>query len=464
MATTLTAVTVRQAKANGKRREIPDRGCPGLFLVIQPSDEKSWAVRYRSPIERDGHGNRKPKKLTLGPLAGDGEACDGDPKIGYPLTLADARALAISELRKVRKGIDPACDLRAEKQAARAAPSHLVDDVFGQFMAKHVRKKRKGTPIRESTRRKTGSLLGLIPDGDDLSSWKPRDPKSGVLAHWSRRDIATITKRDVLDLVDSMVARGAPVAANRTLSALKTAFGWSAKRDIIAASPCDHIDAPSPETPQERQLSGQELVAIWRGANCIGYPYGRMIQVLMLVGQRLDEVLAAVRSEFDFARRIWIIPGERTKNGREHRVPLSDEVVAILEGLPKIKSKAGYLFTVSGDVPCSNLSRWKRRLDAAALAELRKIDPEISEIVPWRQHDLRHTLKTWMQWARIPKDVRNAVQNHYDGDMDELYGHYSFEKEKRDALDRWARHLAALIDKPAANVVTFPGRTGIGEA
>src|SRR5262249_39797709 len=160
-----------------------------------------------------------------------------------------------------------------------------------------------------------------------------------------------------------------------------------------------HIDAPSPETPQERDLSGQELVAIWRGADHLGYPYGRMIQVLMLVGQRLDEVLAAARPEFDFAARVWTIPRERTKNRPEHRVPLSDEVVAILEGLPKIKSKAGYLFTVSGDVPCSNLSRLKIRLDAAMLKELRKIDPGVAELVPWRQHDLRHTLKTWMQRA-----------------------------------------------------------------
>jgi integrase len=169
-----------------------------------------------------------------------------------------------------------------------------------------------------------------------------------------------------------------------------------------------------------------------------------MIQVLMLTGQRLDEVLAAVRREFDFTARVWTLPGARTKNSREHRVPLSDQVMAIFKDLPKIKSKAGYLFTIDGDVPVSNLSRRKRRLDAATLAELRKIDPEISELVPWRQHHLRHTLKTWMQRERIPKDVRNAVQNHYDGDMDELYGHYSFEKEKREALEKWAQHIAEI--------------------
>jgi integrase len=446
MAKKLTAVAVDQAKAKADRYEIADAGCPGLRLVVQESGAKSWLMRFRSPVERDRNGRGKARKLTLGPLAGDGEACDGEPKIGRPLTLADARALATDVIRKIRQGVDPALQRRTEKRAAMvAAVSNKVEDVFAQFMAKHVRKKRKGTPIRESTRRKTGRLLGLEPKDGDLSTWAMCDPKSGVLASWAGRDVGAITKRDVLDLLDAMIARGAPVGANRTLSALKQAFGWCVKRDILAASPCDHIDAPSPEQSQERELSGQELVAIWRAADRAGYPYGQTIQVLMLTGQRFDEVHAAPRNEFDFANRVWTLPGERTKNGREHRVPLSDQVIAILEKLPKIKSKAGYLFTVSGDVPFSNLSRHKKRLDAAALEELRKIDPNISELVPWRQHHMRHTLKTWMQRARIPKDVRNAVQNHFDGDMDELYGHYSFEKEKREALDRWAEHIKAIV-------------------
>lgn len=445
MGTKLTAVVVAQAKAKAAPYEISDAGCPGLRLLVSPSGTKSWLMRFRSPVERDHKGNGKARNLTLGPLAAGNGASVGPPKVGLPLTLIDARVLATDIVRKLHHGVDPVLERRAEKQTtASALSSNTIDDVFAQFLAKHVRKRRKGTPVRESTRRKTGRLLGLEPNADDLSSWVPRRPKSGALASWSGRAIGSITKRDVLHFVESMVAHGAPVGANRTLSALKTAFTWAAKRDIIPASPCDYIDAPSPEEPQDRELSRQELVAIWRAADRVGFPYGRMIQVLMLTGQRLDEVLAAVRSEFDFARRVWIIPGERTKNGREHRVPLSDQVTAILEHLPRIKSKAGYLFTLSGDVPCSNLSRLKQRLDTAALLELHKLDPEISEITPWRQHHLRHALKTWMQRARIPKDVRNAVQNHYDGGMDELYGHYTFEKEKREALDKWAQHIAEI--------------------
>jgi integrase len=462
MAKKLTAATAGQAKAKSVPYEIPDGGCPGLRLAIQPSGAKSWIVRFRSPQERDRSGKGKARKHTLGPLAEDGEACNGEPTIGRPLTLADARLLATDARHKIRRGIDPAIERRAEKRAARTvAPSNLVEDVFAQFMAKHVRKRTK-EPIRETTRRETGRLLGLVPEGEDLSSWIPRTPKRGALAHWVGRDVKSITKRDVLDLLDS-IAADAPIAANRTLSALKTAFAWCAKRDILTVSPCVLVDDPSPEASVDRELSGDELVALWRAAERIGYPYGRMVQLLLLTGQRRDEVRAAPRGEFDLAARMWKLPGARAKNGREHHVPLSDAAMAMLNGLPKIKSKAGWLFTIGGDVPVSNLARRKHRLNALMLEERRKIDPEISELAPWRLHDLRHTVKTWMQRARIPKDVRNAVQNHYDGDMDELYGHYSFEVEKRDALDRWARHVAALIDGPAANVVTFPGRGGVGE-
>jgi hypothetical protein len=93
---------------------------------------------------------------------------------------------------------------------------------------------------------------------------------------------------------------------------------------------------------------------------------------------------------------------------------------------------ANALGTVTGKVP------------ALMFEALRADDPQ-AEFVPLCLHDLRHTLKTWMQQARIPKDVRNAVQNHFDGDMDELYGHYSFEKEKREALEAWARHLGKVV-------------------
>src|SRR5207244_1079792 len=148
-------------------------------------------------------------------------------------------------LDAVAEGEDPA----RKKQAVRREPSDRVEDVFAEFMARHL-KKRDGRPIRESTRQETARLLGL--ERDVSGVWVPRAPRGGVLAHWAGRGVRSINRRDVLDVLDARVASGAPVGANRTLSALKTAFAWCVKRDIVLLSPCDHIDDPSPEAPVER--------------------------------------------------------------------------------------------------------------------------------------------------------------------------------------------------------------------
>jgi integrase len=277
-----------------------------------------------------------------------------------------------------------------------------------------------------------------------LAAWEPLEPK---LARWAGRDVSSITKRDVVALLNDIVEGGAPVVANRTLSILKTAFRWCMKRDYLVASPCDHVDAAAPESPVERCLSDLEIAALWRAAARTGYPFGPMVQLLLLTGQRRDKVREAPRSEFDLAGQVWNLPGDRTKNGRDHLVPLSPAAVAILADLPKIRSAVrstpGWLFAIGGQVPMSSPHRYKSQFDEIMLEELRKLGVEGA--VAWRIHDLRHTLKTWMQHAQIPKDVRNAVQDHYDGGMDELYGHDSFEAEKREALECWAAHILDLI-------------------
>lgn len=418
MAIRLSTAAIERLKPDPlKRLEIADAGKPGLYLVIQPSGHKSWAVRYRSC--------GRSRKLTVE---------------GFP-SLNAARKLAQAALDAAAEGRDPT----QSKKAARRAPSNRVEDVFAEFMAKHV-KRRDGRPIRLSSRLETARLLGMKA-GDD-GAWAPRTPKAGVLAKWAGRDIRSITKRDVLDLLDARVNGGAPIGANRTLSALKTAFSWCIKRDILTASPCDRLDDPSPELSIKRSLSDPELRALWLAADRIGFPYGQMVQFLVLVGQRRDEVRLMKRGELDLSSRSWKLAAGRTKNGHEHLVPLSSAAVRLLESLLNTQSDQGWVFTLTGDVPVSNLARCKRRLDQAMLEELRNDDPEAA-LEPWRLHDLRHTFKTWMQRARVPKDVRNAVQNHFDGDMDELYGHYSFEKEKRETLDSWASHVQAIAKGPA---------------
>src|SRR5262249_1481937 len=130
----LTVTAIDRLKPDpGKRLEIADAAKPGLYLIVQPSGKKSYAVRYRF--------NGASRKLTL----------------GYP-SLGTARKLAQEALDRVAEGGDPA----REKKAARNAPSNAIDDVFADFLAKHIRK-RNGSPIRASTRQETARILGLQP-------------------------------------------------------------------------------------------------------------------------------------------------------------------------------------------------------------------------------------------------------------------------------------------------------------
>jgi integrase len=419
----LTAFKVDSVKPNKtKRIEIPDAGKPGLYLVVQPNGRKSWAVRYRSPIDR------KPRKFTL----------DGFP------SLAAAHKLAQGALDKVAEGRDPA----VEKQVVKRAPASTsgIDAAFRLFLDKHIRT-RGGKPIRESTKAETARILGYRrgPDG-----WEPTG--KGVLSHWKGRNLQSIKPFEVRDMLEDVANKG-PVLANRTLTALKTCFRFHLRRDpdLLLKSPCEGIENPSPETSRRRKLSDTELAALWSILDTEAYPFGRMVQLLILTGCRRDEVRQAPWTEFDFAHREWLIPDRRTKNGRDHLVPITDLMASILDGLPRIKGPAKLLFTTNGRTPVSGVAKFKERIDlkmAKALGE----DPE-----PWTLHDLRRTFVSGLQRLRFPIDVAEACVNHASGTVSgitEVYARHAYEVEKREALDAWARHVMAILDdRPGDNVV-----------
>jgi integrase len=433
MAKRLTTVAIEQAKPGPARREIADGGCPGLYLVIQPGGAKSWALRFRSPVERDKHGQRAAKKLTLGPLATD--VGDGEPQIGHPLTLTQARKLATAALEQVDRKIDPTHTRREEKAKAKqeaAAGDNTVDAAMVEFLKRYKGRKKQG--LRESTRRLTAMYLGLKPDPEKPGEWKTAG--NGVLKRWSGRPLASITKRDAIVLLDDRVDAGHGVTANRTLTNLKTFFGWCVKRDMLTASPVAVLDAPAEEKSRERRLDDAELAAVWRAAEADGYPFGDLIRLLVLTGARRDELREAMWSEFDLDAATWLLPAVRSKNGREHLVPLSPLAVDILRGMPRIAGR-GLLYTLNGDTPISDLSKRKRRLD------------EASKVTGWTPHDLRRTLASGLQALGFSVEVVEAVLNHKSGTLRGVagvYARYSYQAEKTAALAAWARHLDGLVN------------------
>jgi integrase len=462
----LTPISVRNRKPGASRQEVPDPGCKGLYLVVQPTGVKSWAIRYRFA--------GKPQKLTLGPVyLGDDEP--EEPAIDQALTLAGARKLAGEAALNVAKGVDPGKLKKREKQAARqrAENAELADRDTVEAVARLYIERYAKAKTKERSWVETARLIGLKPDPTDptklvLTENKRKDATvvgNWVLSKWRARPIREISRSDVHDLLDEIIAEGSPVAANRVLAAIRKMFAWAASRDIIAASPCAGVSPPTGETSRDRVLSDDELRLIWRGAAAIGWPFGPVTQLLMLTLQRRNEVAEINRSELRTQDHIWVIPKERVKNGEEHEVPLSDGAFDILSGLPKI-GKSGLIFTVTGETPISGFSRAKRRLDAEIL-KLQKADavengddPKDVEPLPhWTLHDLRRTGASGMARLGIHLPVIEKVLNHISGSFRGVVGVYqrqSFSEEKRTALEAWARHVETIAcGRPPSNVIQF---------
>tara|TARA_R110002020_G_scaffold36894_37_gene111046 strand:- start:5112 stop:6416 length:1305 start_codon:yes stop_codon:yes gene_type:complete len=398
------------------RTEIPDGGCPGLYLVIQPSGRKSWAVRYRRAS--DG----KPRKFTLA----------GSP------SLAIAHKLAREALDTIAEGGDPAAEKVARR---RSTPEDEKRDGFGDvavdFINRYARRKNRSWAG-------TAWLLGLKPDPENEGELIIRP--GGLVEKWSNRRIQDITRRDILELLDGIVDQGNGTQANRTLSALRKMFNWCLERDIVTASPCAAVKPPAPEVSRDRVLNDDELRWLWRACEAYGFPFGPLVKLLLLTGQRRQEVGAMVSGEVDRDARLWTIPAARAKNGIAHDVPLSAQAIEVLDALPKIAGDAGYLFTTNGRAAVSGWSKAKERIDAEMLRAAREEalergdDPEGVDLPAWTFHDLRRTTASGMARLGINLPVIEKVLNHVSGSFGGIVGVYqrhSFADEKRRALDAW---------------------------
>lgn len=425
MSKALTAKSVESVKPKSKtRREIPDARMPGLYLIVQPSGAKSWAVRYR-------HGGR-PRKLTIG---------------SFPaFDLKAARDRARNAMEAVDGGRDPAREKRKAKSAAKidAPDRDLVPAVFALFVERYARPKNRSW--REGAR-----LLGLMPDPENPEQLLVK--KNGVAWRWRDRRIGEVSKRDVIDLLDDIVDRGANTSANRTLDALRTLFTWCVDRDMIASSPCKGVRDPSPETQRDRVLADNEIRLVWQAATVQGYPFGDLVKLLLLTGQRRQEIAGVTADEIDLERRVWIIPTSRSKNKEPHEVALSDQTIAIIKSLPRISSE-GLLFTSTGLTPISGYSRSKRRLDDLMLSAAKEgaANPKKVQIAAWTRHDLRRTVASGMAALGIAPHIVEAVLNHKSGTIRgvaRVYNRHRYEVEKRDALEAWARYVAALVESGA---------------
>jgi integrase len=227
---------------------------------------------------------------------------------------------------------------------------------------------------------------------------------------------------------------------------------------VIQVSPCTLVSPPAPERSRDRVLDDHELRMVWRAADAEGWPFGPLIKLLLLTGQRVSEVGEMRWDEINKDQRLWTLPAERVKNGLRHEVPLSDPALAIIGTLPHIKTTKGYVFTTRRDAAVSGFSRTKDNLDATIAGGL----PDgASPPDHWTFHDLRRTVASGMARLGIQLQVIEKILNHRSGSFRGIVGVYqrhSYSDEKRKALEVWAAFVQTVVaGRSPANVVRLKG-------
>jgi integrase len=250
---------------------------------------------------------------------------------------------------------------------------------------------------------------------------------------WGEKSIHEITKRDVVELVSAIEQRGAPVAANKALKSIKTFLRWCVGRAVLDQSPAEGVPLPSKEVARDRGLDDDELAQVILAARSIGGPYGGIVELLALTGQRREEVARLQREELDLAQRIWTLPKSRTKNAKAHVVHLSEQSMAVLA---RADWPGPYVFSLLGNKPFPEFSRAKRRLD------------QLSGVTGWRLHDLRRTCVSGMARLGIAPHVADKILNHQAGTISgvaAVYQRHEFLSERKEALERWGLHVAHIV-------------------
>jgi integrase len=201
-----------------------------------------------------------------------------------------------------------------------------------------------------------------------------------------------IRRRDVIALVEKIAERRGPMAGNRAFGHIRRFFNVLVSRDVIAASPCVGVEKPAVEHARDRVLTPAEIKALWHALDSVGGSVCAAIKLLLLTGQRRSEVAGQRRAEID--GDTWQLPGERTKNGRPHAVPLSHQALQVIERQPKLSE---YVFT-TGAKAVANFSRVKCEIDAL-------MKPQ----APWVIHDLRRTVATNLQKLNVPTSAARPL-------------------------------------------------------
>jgi integrase len=414
------ALKALKPAAAGKLYDVMDSIVPGFGVRLSGSGRRTFVLVTRFP--------RNPKHPTRRALGEYGE-----------LTLENARGKARDWLDLIRKGIDPKEHEEQRQLAEQRKRENSFSAVAEQFIVYIHRQKLRTAPVMEQNLRQT------------------------FVRRWPQRPITEIGLDDIKRVIREAVERGATYQAFHDFALVRRLFNWAIGTDDygLQVNPCDRLntgDLIGQRQARDRVLTDDELRALWRATERMGYPYGPLYRLLLLTGLRLGEVCGASWSEFDIARKEWTIPAERMKKvkggAKPFMVPLTDAVIELLSALPRFNG-GDFLFSHSyGKRPLRpNLfSDPKERLDTLMREELHKITGK-DTLPDFVNHDIRRTVRTHLSALRIGEEVREAVLAHVRPGIKGVYDQHQYLEEKREALTLWNARLRSILSPPPANVV-----------
>ncbi|HJS88588.1 MAG TPA: tyrosine-type recombinase/integrase [Steroidobacteraceae bacterium] len=411
-----------------QRRTYTEKGRKGLMLRHHPGGTLTFLVRYHRGAEQ--------VLVTIG---------------NYPeVTLERAHDEHAQVRRMLAQGLDPAEErARAAEEQKRAREQRATSNattaanVVAEWAWHYARRERKRP--REAVR---------------LLRHYVADP-------WKDRPVRELTRRDAVLLLDRIRAR-APVMANRIFSLASQAFTFAVARDLTTVNP--FIGVPRPggdEAPRSRKLTDAEIASVWKGLGAAEFKASQTVRLalklVLVTAQRPGEVAGMRWDEIDTDAALWTIPAERSKNGREHRVPLSGLALELLSQLRPLAKGRPHVFpsahaTQKRDEPMLELAL------SRALRNNRKNERVLG--IDWfTPHDLRRSAASGMTALGIARLFVSKVLNHSDRDVTgRVYDLNEYAAEKRTALDTWADHLRAILAGKAPKIVPLQRKRATARA
>lgn len=405
----------------------------GFTIRVMPSGAKTWLYAYALDDKR--------REMNLG---------------SYPdVTLERARDKFEDAKKKVKNGIDPLAEEEEKAETRRKAST--VAELVKEYLERHAKRFKK--------------------------SWEKDEQilNRDIIPLWGKRKAADIAKRDVVRLLEGIVDRGAPAMANNCFQIVRKMFNWAVEKDILHHTPCTGVKLPSPKLSRERTLNESEIRSLWRNLDqcAMTDEIRRALKLILLTAQRPGEVIGMHTSEID--GRWWTIPAERAKNGKTHRVYLTNTALDLVGDLKVIDKKTGEAKPKGYIFPTPHKTKENAIAPQALIVAVRRAlafpifdgkgNPVIGEdgkqktvnklaIDHFTPHDLRRTAATFMAEMGTMDEVIDAVLNHAKQGVIKVYNQYRYDREKQAALEAWERKLTVIVTgKNFGMVVSFTGKT-----